>query len=176
PLHPCRDAASRAAPRRPPDGFLPWKKWPGSMSGPCGLQRQPRPVPFRSFLPPSRPASDWTVGVRPFGAIRLRYVRPGRVRDQPQARFGFASVALHTVEAGIGPVRLRQQCLVSAFLHQTTIFKDDDMIGVDHGREPVCDDDCGAPAHHRSEEHTSELQSRENLVCRLLLEKKKKKE
>src|SRR5690606_40963543 len=25
---------------------------------------------------------------------------------------------------------------------------------------------------HRSEEHTSELQSRENLVCRLLLEKK----
>src|SRR5690606_41520199 len=26
----------------------------------------------------------------------------------------------------------------------------------------------------RSEEHTSELQSRENLVCRLLLEKKKK--
>src|SRR5690606_41407009 len=29
-------------------------------------------------------------------------------------------------------------------------------------------------AHHRSEEHTSELQSRENLVCRLLLEKKKR--
>src|SRR5690606_39584271 len=29
-------------------------------------------------------------------------------------------------------------------------------------------------AQGRSEEHTSELQSRENLVCRLLLEKKKK--
>src|SRR5215475_15962653 len=29
--------------------------------------------------------------------------------------------------------------------------------------------------HRRSEEHTSELQSRENLVCRLLLEKKKTK-
>src|SRR2546430_10464868 len=27
--------------------------------------------------------------------------------------------------------------------------------------------------HHRSEEHTSELQSQSNLVCRLLLEKKK---
>src|SRR3712207_6898461 len=27
---------------------------------------------------------------------------------------------------------------------------------------------------HRSEEHTSELQSRQNFVCRLLLEKKKK--
>src|SRR5437660_9392636 len=29
---------------------------------------------------------------------------------------------------------------------------------------------------HRSEEHTSELQSRGHLVCRLLLEKKNKKE
>src|SRR2546427_1087060 len=29
-------------------------------------------------------------------------------------------------------------------------------------------------APHRSEEHTSELQSQSNLVCRLLLEKKKK--
>src|SRR5690606_40493694 len=35
----------------------------------------------------------------------------------------------------------------------------------------------GAPAESgRSEEHTSELQSRENLVCRLLLEKKKVKQ
>src|SRR5436309_15166888 len=33
---------------------------------------------------------------------------------------------------------------------------------------------AGAGQILRSEEHTSELQSRENLVCRLLLEKKKK--
>src|SRR5256885_8817554 len=33
-----------------------------------------------------------------------------------------------------------------------------------------------APGRDRSEEHTSELQSPCNLVCRLLLEKKKKKE
>src|SRR5947209_11939274 len=32
-----------------------------------------------------------------------------------------------------------------------------------------------AAAYTRSEEHTSELQSRQYLVCRLLLEKKKKK-
>src|SRR3989442_11766348 len=31
-----------------------------------------------------------------------------------------------------------------------------------------------SPIHSRSEEHTSELQSRPHLVCRLLLEKKKK--
>src|ERR1019366_9957055 len=37
---------------------------------------------------------------------------------------------------------------------------------------------CPPPVRHRrhrSEEHTSELQSLTNLVCRLLLEKKKKK-
>src|SRR6478735_10318833 len=34
---------------------------------------------------------------------------------------------------------------------------------------------CGAAAPLRSEEHTSELQSPCNLVCRLLLEKKKNK-
>src|SRR3712207_7844728 len=34
---------------------------------------------------------------------------------------------------------------------------------------------AGAGAGARSEEHTSELQSRQYLVCRLLLEKKKKK-
>src|SRR5436309_84999 len=36
-------------------------------------------------------------------------------------------------------------------------------------------DELEQPSPLRSEEHTSELQSRENLVCRLLLEKKKKK-
>src|SRR3712207_8707085 len=33
---------------------------------------------------------------------------------------------------------------------------------------------AGVPGEVRSEEHTSELQSRQYLVCRLLLEKKKK--
>src|SRR5947209_18866787 len=34
---------------------------------------------------------------------------------------------------------------------------------------------AGSNTNERSEEHTSELQSRQYLVCRLLLEKKKKK-
>src|SRR2546422_3429638 len=46
-----------------------------------------------------------------------------------------------------------------------------------HGPHPLhprrADD--GPPLRGRSEEHTSELQSRLHLVCRLLLEKKKKK-
>src|SRR5690606_40559008 len=37
---------------------------------------------------------------------------------------------------------------------------------------PVVGGDTGGHRGPRSEEHTSELQSRENLVCRLLLEKK----
>src|SRR2546422_6883656 len=46
---------------------------------------------------------------------------------------------------------------------------------------PCCTQECARPIRYpptrtRSEEHTSELQSRLHLVCRLLLEKKKKKE
>src|SRR5690606_42163310 len=51
-------------------------------------------------------------------------------------------------------------------------------IGSDHGgqhRRLAIGGDHRAGGQPRSEEHTSELQSRENLVCRLLLEKKKEK-
>src|SRR5690606_41898516 len=44
------------------------------------------------------------------------------------------------------------------------------VITVELVREVGCQD--GLAHSPRSEEHTSELQSRENLVCRLLLEKK----
>src|SRR5690606_41852399 len=64
------------------------------------------------------------------------------------------------------------------------------LFGLDGKLEPVVPEQTGGGAlsmpppgrqadlangEARSEEHTSELQSRENLVCRLLLEKKKKK-
>src|SRR5690606_40791287 len=42
-----------------------------------------------------------------------------------------------------------------------------------HEEPAVGDEPVEREAGERSEEHTSELQSRENLVCRLLLEKKK---
>src|SRR5438477_11956542 len=52
-----------------------------------------------------------------------------------------------------------------------------DVVRVDGQREPVGgvvgDRDGLLKGIHRSEEHTSELQSHVNLVCRLLLEKKK---
>src|SRR5690606_42050041 len=43
----------------------------------------------------------------------------------------------------------------------------------DHGPHPSPRLPVRGGGEGRSEEHTSELQSRENLVCRLLLEKKK---
>src|SRR5258707_8638972 len=55
-------------------------------------------------------------------------------------------------------------------------------IGAAHGVQPgvglrfgrADDGAVRGRGRHRSEEHTSELQSRQYLVCRLLLEKKKK--
>src|SRR2546430_8261755 len=41
-----------------------------------------------------------------------------------------------------------------------------------HGEEDVLKDEAVRALLERSEEHTSELQSQSNLVCRLLLEKK----
>src|SRR5690606_39742863 len=50
----------------------------------------------------------------------------------------------------------------------------DDGLGVRASKKGAgCD--LSRSSEARSEEHTSELQSRENLVCRLLLEKKNKK-
>src|SRR2546422_7603172 len=43
------------------------------------------------------------------------------------------------------------------------------------GEQVAANPGCGSGLSCRSEEHTSELQSRLHLVCRLLLEKKKKK-
>src|SRR2546430_9776709 len=42
-----------------------------------------------------------------------------------------------------------------------------------HAGGPVTPGPAGLPPQERSEEHTSELQSQSNIVCRLLLEKKK---
>src|SRR2546430_12902456 len=51
----------------------------------------------------------------------------------------------------------------------------DSVMNVDHWRYPLSSSDPTVveKSLSRSEEHTSELQSQSNLVCRLLLEKKK---
>src|SRR3989442_12003093 len=60
----------------------------------------------------------------------------------------------------------------STLFPYTTLFRSD--LGLDgHGDRLRHRDGLSADAR-RSEEHTSELQSRPHLVCRLLLEKKKR--
>src|SRR2546429_5936041 len=63
----------------------------------------------------------------------------------------------------------------STLFPYTTLFRSTRTLeAVDPvGNPEGCSSGCGKPGGFRSEEHTSELQSRLHLVCRLLLEKKK---
>src|SRR6266498_4663807 len=61
----------------------------------------------------------------------------------------------------------------STLFPYTTLFRSR-LLGL-RELEGLPDDLRHGPGILRSEEHTSELQSRPHLVCRLLLEKKKKK-
>src|SRR5690554_7604527 len=68
----------------------------------------------------------------------------------------------------------------STLFPYTTLFRScaiDTPYGRFEGLDGVCEfvRTWLSTFHARSEEHTSELQSRPHLVCRLLLEKKKKK-
>src|SRR6266478_8949493 len=58
----------------------------------------------------------------------------------------------------------------STLFPYTTLFRSSPSEPLAQNAVPC----CGSRSCRRSEEHTSELQSQSNLVCRLLLEKKKK--
>src|SRR3712207_7488249 len=74
----------------------------------------------------------------------------GKVREEIQAGFACITESLRISRGGHPDGQM--------FLNRA---------GEEFQRDPI--------AVHRSEEHTSELQSRQYLVCRLLLEKKNKK-
>src|SRR5690349_22171179 len=65
----------------------------------------------------------------------------------------------------------------STLFPYTTLFRSPQMHGLPMPRATTAACEVIPPrdVRMRSEEHTSELQSRRDLVCRLLLEKKKKK-
>src|SRR2546430_10261627 len=66
----------------------------------------------------------------------------------------------------------------STLFPYTTLFRSpprEDAFTVWTPRHTVDSERMSPDGEERSEEHTSELQSQSNLVCRLLLEKKKKK-
>src|SRR5438270_4380524 len=63
----------------------------------------------------------------------------------------------------------------STLFPYTTLFRSHQQIAADQVRETEVRVEAQQVFCARSEEHTFELQSQSNLVCRLLLEKKKKK-
>src|SRR5690606_41509535 len=119
-----------------------------------------RVVPASRVRVPVRVQRDDHGVRRTAGAVRVRgrrLVRGGGVADRRDDEP--AAVAAPSAASAAG-----QACGPAAEPSR-------DRAGVGGGLDRG--DVAGRGAGRRSEEHTSELQSRENLVCRLLLEKKK---
>src|SRR2546422_3133597 len=103
--------------------------------------------------------------------LRDRHDAPAR------SRLYFARMGAVVVEGLMraGGVVVREVTAQQA--SEVPFVEHDDVIEAFSSNRP--DDALGEgilPGRSRSEEHTSELQSRLHLVCRLLLEKKKKKD
>src|SRR2546427_186960 len=112
-------------------------------------QRRPRsePAPAVPQRDPGLLLEPRLRVVRPGGRQRLRRDRPGRRGRRARRRRG---IAVRHPDPRVAPPRRYPR-----------------------GGEQSQDARRPAPSAERSEEHTSELQSQSNLVCRLLLEKKK---
>src|SRR5690606_14075639 len=114
------------------------------------MKFEPRFVPAQLGKPPRLRERD--IGVAAIWAAE---------RDIGHIRFArdvaLADLALRG-DRGDPPIVKRRDADIACFGHRKAVEAD---------RARGC-------CHPRSEEHTSELQSRENIVCRLLLEKKNK--
>src|SRR5438445_4408902 len=96
---------------------------------------------------------------------------PGR-RHAPAGRdFDFAERRVH----GAGVRRREIRPLLAAAVYRHRDSEPDGSIGRAAGQARALLLRAVRAVQTRSEEHTSELQSRQYLVCRLLLEKKKTK-
>src|SRR3712207_9008868 len=94
------------------------------------------------------------------------------IRRPPRSTlFPYTTLFRSTIYLGGSFTSLGRNTGPGAALHETTGVADLDFAKP-NGSVNVAEPD-GAGGFFRSEEHTSELQSRQYLVCRLLLEKKK---
>src|SRR5699024_11301132 len=119
-------------------------------------------------MPAAEPSSA------PWEESRITTTIPSDLLDAAEAAKGFMPTDEGTVlfetalaYANVGPiVKIGTYCGKSTiFLGAAARAAGVKVFTVDHHR--------GSEEHQRSEEHTSELQSRFDLVCRLLLEKNK---
>src|SRR5205085_8077945 len=156
PAHHGRDQDGDPPPRPRPRRRDHGNRWHGGRHRVAAVSRGDPPVP-----PGSRPRQYAVHPPHP----RSLHRRYRRAQDQTHATFRPRADAdrnparypdLPYRAAALGRVEAQDRAVLQRRLRL-------------RGREP------GREIHLRSEEHTSELQSQSNLVCRLLLEKKKKK-
>src|SRR5690606_40005310 len=100
--------------------------------------------------------------------------RATNTRNQREAARGKQSGRTQEIQRLIG--RSLRAMIDLGKLGENTIYLDCDVLQADGGTRTASVTGAAIALidalESRSEEHTSELQSRENLVCRLLLEKK----
>src|SRR5258708_14306988 len=88
------------------------------------------------------------------------------IRRPPRSTlFPYTTLFRSLTDAEIAQLATDAACLFD-------LTKERGALGVCAHRRPT----AGGRPHRRSEEHTSELQSPDHLVCRLLLEKKKQQQ
>src|SRR5690625_6401945 len=80
-----------------------------------------------------------------------------------------------TARPGLGN-RWRSSCARATRARTRPLITSASLVKLLPSCRPACSPPVGGGRRRRSEEHTSELQSRGHLVCRLLLEKKKNKQ
>src|SRR5688572_32624963 len=118
-------------------------------------------------------AQPFTVDVRPFGPSpeQLDRLRTTLLRERSVRRLaGTGQFRVLSVEAVDPTEETGQKGRPQPPTHYRAMFYDRE-----NARTLIAYGRLDKPSD-RSEEHTSELQSQSNLVCRLLLEKKKKKQ
>src|SRR5947208_12670312 len=94
-------------------------------------------------------------------------------RPLPLTLFPYTTLFRSTLNMGVGEAKTDAKQLDSALDELTTIAGQ--RAQVRRARKSIAQFKIreGMPILNRSEEHTSELQSPDHIVCRLLLEKKK---
>src|SRR5207249_6028943 len=145
------------------------------MSQPCRLREHPSDVQRRDGDDPELHASDADDQLRQVARREMKLLRPSGITCETHRRdIGNPGMKMPRGRAGF---RAHPRFGWGRF--RTTSSRPESgkaRNGADtfKSRQPERSEAPG-PRGRRSEEHTSELQSRFDLVCRLLLEKKKKK-
>src|SRR5688572_5893018 len=139
----------------------------------CDRHSHLRRIPVPKSAPPTtprKPRNTLKVARKAVRDIRREQLIEAAIRAISQHGIGETTIADVVQEAGMANGAVNQyfaskdMLLLEALRAVTGEFRE-----IWHEARDKADDDPAA----RSEEHTSELQSQSNLVCRLLLEKKK---